>query len=209
MDKIAYDTIQPPFTLKFWEMSKKELREYYRWFMEIIPQRVNILANTVSATPGFEDWKPDYTPASLSTLGGWFATQVETRTRTQEERQELMSSSRNPIDVPDYDLTNRTFSLAMDVGMYLSQVFLQNHPSLKWDQPLGSKKFIHYGQPVLVGGFAGNIPWNPVRIAVTLAYGLVKKSKTGAALRDIYDKGSRMISESSVTEANSAGSIHG
>jgi hypothetical protein len=207
MDTVVYSAIQPPFTLKFWEMSKKELREYYKWFMEAIPQRINILASAVRGSPGFKDWRPDYTPASLSALGDWFATQVETRPRTQQERQELMRSCRNPIEAPDCDLTNRTFSLAMDVGMYLSQVFLRNHPSLKWDQPFGSTKFIDYGQPVLVGGFAGDIPWNPVGIVVTLAYALVKKTKTGAALREVYDKGSKMIRESSAKEFG-AESVH-
>lgn len=207
MDTAGYSTIQPPFTLKFREMSKKELREYYKWFMEVMPERINMLSRVVKSTPGFEDWRPDYAPASLDGLGVWLATQVETRSRTNEERQELRGSSRNPIEVPDYDLTNRTFSLAMDVGMYLSQVFLRNHPSLKWGQPFGSKSFIDYGRPVLVGGFAGDIPWNPIGIVITLAYGLVKKTKTGAALREIYDKGSTMIRESSAKEFG-AESVH-
>jgi hypothetical protein len=198
LETIPYSTIQPPFTLKFWEMSKKQLREYYKWFKEMIPQRVNILANAVRASPGFQDWQPDYTPDSLNALGSWFATQVETRPRTQEERQELAGSSRNPIEAPSRELTNRTFSLALDIGMYLSQVFLRNHPSLKWDQPFGSKKFIDYGQPVLVGGFAGDIPWNPVGIAVTLAYGLADRSYTGERLREVYDKGAGMIKQSSM-----------
>jgi hypothetical protein len=195
MDTIAYSTIKPPFSLKFWEMSKKELKAYYKWFQEMIPLRIKMLANALNGTAGFEDWQPDYTPASLDTLGDWFATQVETRPRTQEERLELTSRSRNPIEAPNRELTNRTFSLAMDVGMYLSQVFLRNHPSLKWDQPFGSKKFIHYGQPVLVGGFAGDIPWNPLGIAVSLAYGLAEKSDSGKRLREIYEKGAKMIKE--------------
>jgi hypothetical protein len=37
---MAYQIIQPPFTLKFREMSKAELRDYYRWFHDCIPVRI-------------------------------------------------------------------------------------------------------------------------------------------------------------------------
>jgi hypothetical protein len=80
---MPYATIQPPFTLKLREMPKKELRRYYQWFMDVLPERINELAAAVRETPGFESWQPDFTPASLDALGQWFACQVETRSRTQ------------------------------------------------------------------------------------------------------------------------------
>jgi hypothetical protein len=39
----------------------------------------------------------------------------------------------------------------MDIGMYFSQVLMKNYPSLKWEQPLGNKRFADYDQPCLVG----------------------------------------------------------
>ncbi len=136
---MTYATIQPPFTLKLREMPKKELHRYYQWFMDVLPQRVNELAEAVKQTPGFETWQPDCTPASLDTLGEWFASQGETRNRTQEEFQAIKNRLILPMDIPDQELTNLTFSLATDVGMYLSQVLLRNYPSLKWEQPLATK----------------------------------------------------------------------
>jgi hypothetical protein len=67
-------------------------------------------------------------------------------------------------------LTDKTKSLATDVGMYVSQVFLRNHPSLKWEQPLGSKNYVDYGQPV-VGGFGEKRKgqFNPVGIMLAHA----------------------------------------
>lgn len=79
----------------------------------------------------------------------------------------------------------------MDLGIYLSQVFLRNNSSLKWDQFFGSKRFIDYGQPVLVG--FGKVPFNPLRMMRTLAYGLAEKTYGGQGLRDIYDIWSKMI----------------
>ena len=188
---MPYDTVQPRFTLRFREMSKQELRDYFRWFFDVLPTRIRELADAVRETTGFETWQPDETPASLDALGNWFASQAQTRQRTQQERQAIASRSTYPIEIPNEELTNRTFSLAMDIGMYLSQVLLKNHPSLQWEQPLGNKKFIDYGQPVLVG--FGAVPFNPVRMLVTLAYGLVIKKETEKGLRELYDIWSKMV----------------
>jgi hypothetical protein len=188
---MVYQIIQPPFTLQFREMSKQELKDYFQWFLDVLPTRIRELASAVRQTPGFETWQLDGTPASLNALGEWFATQAEAGQRTSEERVEIANRSAYPIDISNEELTNRTFSLAMDVGMYLAQVLLKNHPSLRWEQPFGSKKFVDYGQPVLVG--FGAAPLNPVDIAVTLAYGLVSKRRGGQRLREIYDHWSQQV----------------
>lgn len=187
---MTYETIQPPFTLKFREMSKKELKDYFAWFQGILPQRLNELTKAVKETPGFEEWEANFTPASLDRLGEWFASQVETRPRTKEEIEEIVGRSPYPVDISNEELTNRTFSLAMDIGMYLSQVFLKNHSSLRWDQPFGNKKFVDYGQPVLMG--FGVVPFNPVRMMVTRAYG-VSKERTSKSLRELYETWVKMI----------------
>lgn len=166
-------------------MSKKELKTYFAWYHEVMPERLEELTRAVHETPGFENWAADYTPASLDLLGEWFAAQVETRPRTAEEIKEIADRSAYPIDIPREELTNATFSLAMDVGMYLSQVFLRTHPSLQWGQPFGSKKFIDYGQPVLEGfGFK---VFNPARMLIVQAYGLADKTWSGKSLRELYD----------------------
>jgi hypothetical protein len=182
---MTYEIIQPPFTLKFREMSRKELDDYFQWFLSMIPDRIAELAKAVQTTPGFEEWQPDRTPASLDSLGEWLYRHVESRPRTDEEIQEIALRSSFPIGDPGEELTNRTFSLAVDTGIYLSQVFLNNHPSLRWSQEFGDKQFVDYGQPVLAG-FRPS-PFNPVRMMVTLAYGLVRKSKDGRRLRGLYD----------------------
>lgn len=182
---MPYATIQPPFTLKLREMASKELHRYFQWFMDVLPQRVNELAEAVRQTPGFGSWQADCTPGSLDGLGEWFAGQVEVRNRTQEELQTIQNHQVFPIDIPGEELTNRTFSLAMDVGMYLGQVFLKNYPSLKWEQPLGNKRFVDYGQPSLTG--FGSVTLNPVGITVTLAYAVASKNKRHKRLREIYD----------------------
>lgn len=193
MDSTTYQIIQPPFTLKFEEMPKAELKDYFRWFQDILPERIAELTSAVKSSRGFEGWQPDFAPESLDALGEWFATQIETRPRTREEIEEFNAQSPYPIELSDRQLTNRTFSLAMDIGMYLSQVLLKNHSLLKWDQPLRAKKFVDYGQPVLIPFHEGKVPFDPVRMIVTLAYGLRNKSRTGESVRVLYDIWSKSI----------------
>jgi hypothetical protein len=126
-------------------------------------------------------------------LGKWFSAQVEKRPRTTDEIEGIVGQSPYSIDTEDWELTGRTISLAIDVGMYFGQVLLRNHGSLKWEQPLKNKKFIDYGQPVLTG--FGAMPFNPVQMMITLAYGLIRKKHTGRRLRELYDIWVKMIKQ--------------
>jgi hypothetical protein len=182
---MAYSIIQPPFTLKFHEMSRQELKDYYRWFMEILPSRIAELEAEVGRSPPHATWRADLSPGSLDSLGEWFCTQVETRPTTQDEAVELASRLTFSIPTPEYELTNRTFSLAMDIGMYFSQVFQKNRPTLRWEQSMAQKKSIDFGQPVLVG--LGPGPLNPVHLLVVLAYAIASKTQGGGRLRELYE----------------------
>jgi hypothetical protein len=185
---MAYAINQPPFTLRFCEMPKKELQAYAAWFHQVTPERISELTKAVNSTPGYESWEPDLTPESLATLGRWFERQVETRKMTAEELAEARAKLTFPIDIPEEELTNRTFSLAMDIGMYFADVVLKNLPGTRWDQPLGSKNFADYGQPVLMG--FGKVPLNPVRIIITTAYRIAHHKPAG--LRELYDTWTKM-----------------
>jgi hypothetical protein len=104
-----------------------------------------------------------------------FEGQVETRKKTADEIEETRSKLTFPIDIPKEELTNKSFSLAMDIGMYFGQVVLKNLPGTRWDQPLRNKKFADYGQPVILG--FGKVPLNPVRVMVTTAYRISRQKR--------------------------------
>ncbi|MFC3653315.1 hypothetical protein ACFONN_17270 [Dyella humi] len=170
-------------------MSKRELADYQEWFLDILPERIRILEDTVRTTPGFERWRADETPDSLDTLGEWLPTQVETRARTSEElaqvREQMQPQFRDILPVQAWELTNRTYSLAMDGGMYLGQVMLRTHPErLQWGQDLRDRRNVDYGQVVIVG--TGVVPMNTVGFLVGIAQNFVRK--TGKRdLRAMYD----------------------
>ena len=183
---MAYSIIQPPFTLRFREMPKGELKRYFQWFMKVMPERLVELDAVVRET--HPTWPGDFSPESLQELAAWFGGQVETRPKTGEEIDGLTAKLAFSIDVSGTQLTNRTFSLAMDIGMYFSQVVINNLDGTRWDQPLKNERFADYGQPVITG--FGTVSLNPVRIVVTTAYGVARGKK--AQLRELYDTWAKM-----------------
>lgn len=170
-------------------MTKDEVRQYFQWFMGIMPERLEILGQAVQGTPGYEYQVMDGSAQSLISLGEWFKCSVETRRRTTDELAKIRYRSKHPIGVGETELTNRSFSIAFDFGLYFAKVMVLAHPHLVWEQPLKDKRFIDYGQPVLAG--LGPVPLNPVRVMINLAYGFASKSSTADRLAEIFDTWSR------------------
>jgi hypothetical protein len=189
---IPYAVINPPFSLEFREMPRKELREFFRWYMDQIPRRIDELTRVVKGSPGFDGWEPDLTPDSLDSLGVWFASHVETRERTPEEMRKIRESLTFPIKIGNWELTNRTFSLAIDIGMYFSQVLIKAKPSFQWQQPLGGKRFVYYGWPVLKGETRSVL--SPTHMGITVAYSMAEKEDKGDGLRRYFNTWLNMYS---------------
>ena len=199
---MSYSIILPPFTLKFRNMSAGELKGYRAWFLDSIPARAIVLQNVVRADPDFATWKPDHSRASFDNLASWLCGQVETRPRTAEEIDEIKRRSAYDFGVPPNELTNRTFSLAMDVGMYFGETLRTQYPHLEWDQPLKSKISADFGQMVLLG--FGRVALNPVHIAVTFCYGIASGRRTATRFDEIYAYWSRLADKARDTTAAQA-----
>lgn len=183
-----YSIFHPPFSIAFKEMEKKVARNYLEWFLEQIPKRVLILANYVQSFSGYDNWRSDLTPSSLDGLGKWFFENVTIRKRSGTEIENIYSNGPDwfkNIEIPDYELTDRTLSFSIDIGMYLSQVLMQNIPDLRWKIGPKPMKSIDYQQPVLTG--TGKLNFNPIHITITLAYGIANRTKGPERLRELYD----------------------
>jgi hypothetical protein len=182
---LAYELVRPPFSLKFDHMSKLELQAYSEWFHASIPGRIQELERAVRSSEGFGSWSADGTPESLNDLGQWFAAVASTRERTEAERQAIIEGLVFPVEIGTRELTDETYSVAFDVGVYLSRVLMHAHPALRWQQHLRGKAFIDYGQPVLVE--FRTAPFNPVRMMVVVAWGLVDGTYDGGQLPELFE----------------------
>lgn len=188
---MEFTTSYSPVTTTFSTMTKKELKEFYEWFMLNLPYCIEELMQLVRSTPGFENWYPDDSPSSLDALGFWFVAKVQKRDFTIEEIEAIKNKRAGSIEAATWELTDNTKSLAVYVGMYYGEVAIKNNPVLKWEQKLGSKNLADFGQPVVVG--LGAVPLNPVRVANSIACGFVNGTKTGPQLREAYEYWSKLV----------------
>lgn len=185
---MKYEMVRPPFTLDFPNMSREEARDYLSWFLEQIPIRIRVLEQAVQSTPGHGEWQADCSPESLDRLGRWLYEHVETRKRTKKESKEIYGNAPDwfrSVEIENWELTNRTFSLAMDIGIYLSQVFEKNLSGLKWTMVTKPKNDVDYQRPVLSG--TGKLQLNPVRMLVVLAHSLADDTRGPEGLKELYD----------------------
>jgi hypothetical protein len=172
--------------LNYVDVPKKELREFFRRFQSGLVTRTQILAGLVNADERFTFWTPDLTAASLEPLGAWFMSNVQSRPCTEAEKFDMAAKVPYAIDVPTSTLTDQTYSVAADVGIYFARILMRLHPHLQWQLPLGSKKFVDYGQPVLEG-FPSGVLLNPVRIATNVAYGAAAGKPSASKLRELVE----------------------
>ncbi|RKR09278.1 hypothetical protein C8C83_0899 [Flavobacterium sp. 90] len=181
-----YQTIQNlPTDYQFDNKTKEELKLYEIWFKENKDDRINHLIELVKTTPSFEDWNADFTPNSLNELGRWFYQNVETLKLTEEEYFNKRSQIPNYIEIEDWDLSIKTRSLIVDIGLYFGEVFIHTHKELVWKQYFSkNKKDMNNGHMVIPK--FGKLELNPILVIMGTAWGLARKKYDDKRLYDLY-----------------------
>ena len=141
----------------------------------------------------YQNWTADKTPDSLLVLGKWFSQNVATMERPEEEKKakaeelaRLSDKLRPMYEVPDWVLTERTFSLITDIGMYLGETFQANYSVIKWDLFIKTKLWADHQWPVL-RGFGRTDICNPLGLVHVLALGLVDGTRKAGGLHELYN----------------------
>ena len=170
------------------DLSKEEAKQYFDWFLQQIPIRITQLNEYINKSTEYENWTPDNSPESLIQLGEWFSKKISTRVRTHDEIQEIYSNLgkfQGVITIPENDLSHESFSLAIDIGMYLSQVLLNNVPGLHWELMSKPKNSFFYNHPVIKS--TGKMICDPINLSIVFAYGLIKRTCQASRLKEIYE----------------------
>jgi hypothetical protein len=165
-----YQLFSPPVAFPLWKLRARQARQYYDWFQSQIPVRLEELRRLVEPYGVPLDYKRETLPA----LGRWFELQVETRPRTPEEMaaERLKEPAWLEGYVTPWVLTERTFSICIDTGIYFAELLRHFHPALRWDLVLKPKNDVDFHEPVLVG-FPNRVRFNPTRILMVLAFKVV------------------------------------
>lgn len=168
------------------EWKPREARKYFDWFLGVIPERCVQLKEIARDIAD----QLDYSPESLKALGKWFCSVVTTQKKTAEEiERELAGMSERARKLgmgihQDWTLTGESFSIAMDVGTYLGEVFRKQFPGLRWSLLTRPKSHVSYNQPVLEGG---KMKIDPIDLVVIMAWGIADGSKGPDRLFELYN----------------------
>lgn len=182
---MKYPILTPPIEKNFRDMSAVELEAYRRWFFEHLLEVEGTLENAVRETKGFEMWVADLQTDSLDDLGRW----MHFKLKEGDESNGITSAywhSRDEMNAQDVALGGHGFSLAADAGIYLGRTLEACCKGLSWKQQLVKRNEIDYGKMVL-SGFEYNLVFEPIRMGIVLAYGILRGKKSGSGLRSLYE----------------------
>ncbi|MCM3137594.1 hypothetical protein M3573_04820 [Bacillus safensis] len=153
---MEYDLLEPPIKMESFEtLSKKEAKTHFEWFVEQIPDRIEVLKNVTNDEVDF-----NYTPESLIEVYSWYLSQIEIYELSEEDiGRELESLSRypdfiyqdekerllaNPVEIGKVD-----YAIAMDIGIYYGETIRRNYPQVKWTYFTKPKSHPFLNKPVL------------------------------------------------------------
>ncbi len=196
----GYKTIQLPLEKDVHETTEKEAEEFFKWFMNVIPERLKILKEVLKET-GYEPKRLDFSPKSLDYLGEWLTRHVTTRSLTQEEVKSFKTKYSGYIkkggleiplskivQVPKWVFTDETLSFCWDVGIYFSKVLEKNVKGLKWNFVKKPKNDAYYHYPVLLGfdknNKVGLSPKDVIEVFVTKS---IKKNGNPEKLTRLFE----------------------
>lgn len=182
-----------PFGSKtFNEMTRKEARAHFEWYLSQIPVRIPTLEKAICLSGDkYHSWKADLSSDSLLLLGEWFAENITICPpdenyikKWQEKVEALPPRFRKLVPPPTYVLTGRTCSLIIDAGMYLGEVLRKRLPYLKWQ--LWTRKASFYNKPVLVG-CKSTIAYDPEGIVHIFVLRLIDNECEPSMLKEWFD----------------------
>lgn len=186
---MSYQEMIPPFELvPFEEMKKKQVEQYFNWFLDTKEERIQNLQNFIQEER--KDIELDKSPESLIYLWDWFQDHIEWEEKTQQEIEEELQTRPEWMKCHILENTVRisvsTLILAVDISVYLGETIVQNNPSIHWGYLMGPKKLDGVKRPRLMG-FQGDMtmfPYSQVEVSIWKS----RDMKDRLQLYNIYNK---------------------
>ena len=151
-EKLHYEVLIPPIIKPFELLNGAEAKEYFNWYIEHIPERVNYLQT-------YSKVELDYSMNSLIEIWKWFLKNASIEKTPQKRMKSLMEELKNsPREIAKgiIEENKRQFSLETeyiirDIAMYFGEVCVKNHNSIYWGYHTDIKKDSFANKPILMG----------------------------------------------------------
>ncbi|QSE99207.1 hypothetical protein [Fulvivirga lutea] len=189
-----YAIIEFPVGKAFDEMTPKEGRITFEWFIGIIPERMAILENEIHQD--YPTWRADYTRESLFNLGKWVKSHVKMRKFEEHEKENMIRErgmtkfQADLIREMDEKLSPGSERIRFDAGIYLGETLKKNIEHLEW-QYEKRKRMASKGSPILALKKNSPIKYHPMivlQISRTTTIGLAEGDTKDDQFVYIYDR---------------------
>ncbi|GIP45168.1 hypothetical protein J45TS6_36270 [Paenibacillus sp. J45TS6] len=187
---LDYPLMHPPFEIKdFKEMTRKEARVHFNWYVNEIPIRIELLKKAYEFTSNGSETDLDYSPESLIPLWEWFVNDIaEVVNLSKEEIEKKLSET--PEWIHSYIKRNKlsvsSQGVALDIGLYLAETLKKNIDSLYWDFKSTSKTYIFCNKPILRHPTVKWYDFEPAHMVFNLLYNLLDGNRDIKALYELY-----------------------
>lgn len=192
-----YPLMDPPDYKPYDDMTRAEAKKHLEWYVNQIPERLELLRNAFEETGGGKKEKLDYSVESLRTIWEWFIPLVTIEPKTTVEIEKEANLLPRGATRNLEKLSIGTLAIAMDIAIYYAEVFIRTCKEVKWGLAKSrSKNYINYNRPVLLGFMIGKYEdeLDPKRIlhAKTLKVAF-DGEKNSDALIEAYKSGKERV----------------
>lgn len=186
---MEYSLMTPPFQIKnFDEMSEKDAKEHYDWYISEIPNRLKLLEKALNVLKPNQEVKFDFSKESLIGLWSWYLDNAEIIQKTEEEYQKEVANS-TPMtrtSIKKEKIATGWLAIAMDISIYFAECLVKNNEALQWGVVTKPKSLACVNKPVIIG-FNHNMQLDATNILFVQTRKVLKGVKKKDALLQLYD----------------------
>lgn len=159
---MEYEMMIPPFKHgEFIDMKKKEVQQYFDWYISQVGHRIDILSKQIEKE-GLEN-VIDYSVDSLIPLWEWYEKKIEFVQKDVKEYEKEINQ--HPAWMQSEILTTKvsceTLKYALDISIYFAEIIIRNSKGkVKWGYFTSPKKRMSVNEPTLLG-FKRDMDLNP------------------------------------------------
>lgn len=190
-----YQLADFPFKKAYIDLTKKEAKITFDWFLAEKDNRMRILHDAVESEAHDVAKQMDFSPESLVPVAEWLIHHVHTMDKTPEAIEREKANIRHPFFkmiadriVTKWTWTPETFSLYFDVGIYLGEVFRKRFKDMEWTYDTVRTVFMN--MPCLTGY---RIPVVPENFVGVVGSSVQRNEINPKALKNVFDVWSQLI----------------
>lgn len=174
-----------PIDFDFSSKTVAELKLYSVWFFENKNERINQLLELININNNNKPIILDFNISSLVPLGKWLVKNVKVEKLSEVEFIAKRNSIPSYIELNDWDLSIKTRSILVDIGIYFGEVVIKNNSGCEWKQYFSKiKDDVDNGHLVIN---IGKDRMNPIWLLYIIGLKIADGNENNEILLNLYE----------------------